>query len=253
GDLTFHYARWLGGQTRTTATEVILEVAFWIGPTPGTAPSAELLARYSDTADTVYPDRWIIFHMHIPLDPSTFQHTNPRRPRFYPGVTAMGLYHSQTLHDVYRANPRAEFRFSTTYNGGNDNTGAMRNYNSRVQSLRCATPRNSLPSRWHIGRDSVDAIQRAQRANANLPASYVRALNSFGIWLMDRGLFSIDNLAYIWPEIARYRTSSDGSQTSLSGNVNGVRDYRPEAGAFAANWDLNGEPVDISDATDDWS
>lgn len=178
--MTFHYARWVQTPTiRNGVPEVILELAFWIGPTPGTVPTAEMLEIYGDIGDTAHTDLWVIFHLHIPRDASTFPSLSSTQRNFFPGVRAMGVYHSQTLHYVGDdADPRAEFEFADTYAGGGYNTGTMTNYNTRTQTLQCRDN-----GRWYIGRDSVTAIQAAQRQNANLPAQYVTALNAFVSWL----------------------------------------------------------------------
>lgn len=155
--------------------EIILELAFWIGPTPGTAPTRANLDTYGDSDDTVNPDLWVIFHLHIPRDRNTFRDLTQTQRNFYPGVRAMGVYHSQSLHYMgNNADPRAEYEFSSNYAEGGYNTGNMENYNDRAQTLRCRDN-----SRWYIGRDSTTAITTAQRSNANLPVQYVNALNSF--------------------------------------------------------------------------
>lgn len=134
-----------------------------------------MLATYGDSGDTPNTDLWVVFHLHIPRDANTFPTLSSTQRNFYPGVRAMGVYHSQTLHYVGDdADPRAEYEFSDTYAGGDYNTGTMTNYNTRTQSLRC---RNN--GRWYIGRDSVTSLQDAQRQNANLPVAYATALNSF--------------------------------------------------------------------------
>ncbi|KAJ5663807.1 glycoside hydrolase family 18 protein [Penicillium longicatenatum] len=246
GDLTFHYARWIQGSTeRNGAQEIILELAFWIGPTPGTAPTAANLATYGDSDDTVNPDLWVVFHLHIPRDDNTFRDLTRAQRNFYPGVRAMGVYHSQTLHYMgNNADPRAEYEFSNNYAEGAYNGGNMENYNNRAQTLRCRDN-----SRWYIGRDSTTAITNAQRSNANLPVQYVNALNSFGVWLQQQGLFSYENLAFIWPVIGDY--GSDW--VPASNTVNGASAYSPADGAFTTNWNFAGEQVDIMGATDVWT
>jgi chitinase len=67
GDLTIHYARWLRSRY-IVDREVILEVAYWIGPSVGTAPSEEVRARYRQNSHTDPQDRWVVFHFHIPID-----------------------------------------------------------------------------------------------------------------------------------------------------------------------------------------
>ncbi|KAL6229180.1 hypothetical protein BDW75DRAFT_245961 [Aspergillus navahoensis] len=238
GDLTFHYARWIRGDARE---DVILELAFWNGPEPGTAPTEEMLARYGDSGDTANTDLWIVFHLHIPLDLNTFRRVTESDPNYYPGLSAMGVYHSQTLHSLGdNEDPRAEYRYSQTYTGVN--SGAMQNYNDRSQSLQC---RND--ARWYIGRDSVDSIQQAQRRN--LPTAYAQALNQFGIWIFDQGLFAPANLGYIWPAIAHYT----GGFLPANGIFNGGTNYNPQTGAFTTNWNFQGAQVVINGATSNWS
>ncbi|PYH48038.1 uncharacterized protein BP01DRAFT_313070, partial [Aspergillus saccharolyticus JOP 1030-1] len=237
GDLTFHYARWIQGSTRR---EVNLELAFWIGPTPGTAPTTSMLATYGDSGDTVNTDRWIVFHLHMPLDAYTFPALTSSNRNFYPGVSAMTVYHSQTLHSLgNNADPRAEFRFSNTYdnNGASGvNVGTRANYNGRAEAIAC-----NSNNRWYIGRDSTANIQAARRSRTNLPVTYVTELNAFGLWLYNQGLFSYSNLAYLWPTIANYADSeSDGYTTNLPNRVNGWTAYSPQDGAFTTNWDFTG-------------
>lgn len=69
GDLSLHYLRWVNPR----GAQVILELAFWIGPIAGVAPTAAQRAAYADTTHTVAADRWVIFHLHIPLDQYTFR------------------------------------------------------------------------------------------------------------------------------------------------------------------------------------
>lgn len=74
-------------------------------------------------------------------------------------------------------------------------------------------------------------------------------MNNQGVWLQQQGLFSYENLAFIWPVIAEY--GSDWAPASNS--VNGASAYSPAAGAFTTNWNFAGEQVDIMESTDVWT
>ncbi|RKK64719.1 hypothetical protein BFJ69_g16581 [Fusarium oxysporum] len=117
-ELSLHYVRWLqslppNSPPGTRPTQVILEVGYWIGRNPGQAPSQTVRARYGDNSHSLRPDRWIVFHFHIPLDSRTFM---SGANSWYLGVEAMSVYHS---HDVMLPNAvhvgqivdyRAEYR-----------------------------------------------------------------------------------------------------------------------------------------------
>lgn len=129
-----------------------LEIAFWIGPQVGVAPSSSLHAQYADTSDTAYTDRWVIFHLHLPLDQNTFYQNVDA---YYMGARATTVYHSQTytrpaaVSVGYTANYRAEYRYSSTYSGSR-NRGTMANYNSRTPDIEC--PTSGAGSRWYVDR-----------------------------------------------------------------------------------------------------
>ncbi|RFU27961.1 hypothetical protein B7463_g8376, partial [Scytalidium lignicola] len=179
GDLTLHYLRWISSGNR----QVLLEVAFWIGPQVGVQPAPDLLVLYSDSDHTAYPDRWVIFHLHIPLD------------RFADG---------------------ADIVFNSR------NAGGMQNYNARSQPVACQRSGRQV-NRWYIGTDrtaSIDAVPR--------PPGFSHAMNQWGIWLYNQGVFDLENLRYLWPSL----NSDMGSSTDFS-NTNV---YRPKAYAFDYNW-----------------
>jgi chitinase len=154
---------------------VILEVAYWIGPTPGVAPTAANLATYGDNSHTVATDRWVVFHLHIGLDADTFYQGGNNQFNFYPGVTFMSVYHSQTLHPgTSNQAPRAEYIFSNSYSQ-RTNTGTMTNYNTRSQALDCN--QQGTPTRWYIGRDNANAV--AGLRTTGRPSDYAEAMNQF--------------------------------------------------------------------------
>ncbi|KAJ5552097.1 glycoside hydrolase family 18 protein [Penicillium frequentans] len=240
GDLTFHYMRWLSTDTvRYRENEVILELAFWIGPTPGTAPSAGMLATYGDSGDTVYSDLWIVFHLHIPRTASTFSpDTTTETGGLSPGISALGVYHSQTLRLMGSADPRAESRYASTYTGYN--TGTLANYNARSQAIECGS------GRWYIGINSTANIHTAS------------------VWLATSGIISNSNLASIWPAAASVPQGDDGDDgdgddddqgwstvpsSSRSAAVNGKTGYKPQTGAFTKNRNAAGNHVNIKGST----
>ncbi|RAH47433.1 chitinase [Aspergillus brunneoviolaceus CBS 621.78] len=244
GDLSFHYARWIDANPWKGMQQVILELAFWIGPTAGETPSDSLRAQYADASHTFEPDRWIIFHLHIVRDRGTFWRGGNRKPGFFPGVTAMGVYQSQTIHEFPARNgdPRAEFVFSSNYRLGELNSGPMRDYNSRTQTLECRRDRNGQQLRWYIGRDLENAVSGLR--DQGRPAGYSEILNQFGLWLIQRGIMSNDNLGLLWPRI---RDIPVGNTNGPRTNMNGLSDFDPVANAFNTNFQGSGRPApDIS-------
>ncbi|WZH42206.1 Chitinase [Fusarium acuminatum] len=101
GQLSLHYMRWLRsrGPNNAPPTQVLLEMAFWIGPEPGVDPGQAFRDVYSDRTHTAMPDRWIIFHFHIPLNSQTFYVGGQR---WLLGVDTFSMYHS---HDIRRPAP----------------------------------------------------------------------------------------------------------------------------------------------------
>ncbi|OIW28356.1 glycoside hydrolase [Coniochaeta ligniaria NRRL 30616] len=100
GDLTLHYARWL--ETRYEggpAGEVMLEVAYWIGPQVGTEPTDAVRARYTQRTHVNPQDRWVVFHLHIPIDSATFiqAHDNPRARDYFVGVNVLNAFHGHRV------------------------------------------------------------------------------------------------------------------------------------------------------------
>jgi chitinase len=100
GHLSLHYMRWLrtGNQQ-----QVILEVAYWIGPSPGVEdPANSYRNQYRDRSHVNAADRWVIIHFHIPLGDNTFW-TEPNGVNdYYLGVSSFGMYHSQSVHQMRR-------------------------------------------------------------------------------------------------------------------------------------------------------
>ncbi len=98
GELAFHYARWLPtGYYRSN--EVMLEVAYYIGPTVNFQLSQEIRDIYADTRHTPR-DRWVVFHFHIPIDSNTFANATDGPAGEYDyrvGVSVINVYHGQRV------------------------------------------------------------------------------------------------------------------------------------------------------------
>lgn len=156
---------------------MILELAFWMGPTLGVADST-VRTNYGDRSHTAATDRWIVMHMHIPLDTSTFMGGDNV---WYVGVRNMGIYHSQgwyrplPITPGYPRGSRAEFRYSNSYSR-NYNTGNLQDYNSRTDAIACPQQRrNNAAQRWYIGMDRGSTVP----GSANPSADYGQLLNEF--------------------------------------------------------------------------
>ena len=164
--------RWISTDTvrNRVDPEVILEVAFWIGPTPGIAPTAAMLETYGDSGDTVHSDLWVVFHIHIPCIQRTFQRREiTTSGGLSPAVSAIGVHHSQTLHYLRnREDPRAEFRYSRNYARGRYNTGEMSLCNNRGRVIQC--PDGEF---WNMG------IDNTQRLATGSTTGYAQELNFF--------------------------------------------------------------------------
>ncbi|KAJ6105101.1 hypothetical protein N7523_010175 [Penicillium sp. IBT 18751x] len=100
GDLSLHYLRWLRSNQvyrNGVPQQVILEIAFWIGSEVGVA-NADIRATYADRSHTAATDRWIVFHLHIPLDRTTLRQ---RGPDYYLGSSRQ--YHGRLPQPGNRA------------------------------------------------------------------------------------------------------------------------------------------------------
>lgn len=155
---------------------MILELAFWMGPTVGVADST-VRANYGDRSHTAATDRWIVMHMHIPVDTDTFVGANGA---WYVGVRTMGIYHSQGVtlpHAVTRGfsqGYRAEFRYANSYNDGQNNRGNLQDYNSRTETIACPQQRrNNSSRRWYVG------LNRRIPGLANPSAEYLQLMIDF--------------------------------------------------------------------------
>lgn len=240
GDLSLHYLRWLN----PSGAQVILELAFWIGPTAGVAPTAAQRAAYADTTHTAAADRWIVFHLHIPLDRYTFRQEITNDDTFWHlGVGTITVYHGQTVNRSPPRSgdgtlePRVEFRYSSTYVGGVNN-GNMANYNARTQALSCPIG-DDIQTRMYLGLDLNAAVQASIR-----PSVGATLVNSFNLWMYEQGITSLTNLQYLWPSLP-----GDQGGFELVGGFNGNSNLNPEYGAFQQNWLPDGGPApDINSA-----
>lgn len=179
GDLTLHYLRWIPTtNSNGRIYEVILELAFWMGPTLGVADST-VRTNYGDRSHTAATDRWIVMHMHIPLDRSTFMGGDNV---WYVGVRNMGIYHSQgsfrppAITPGYPRGSRAEFRYTRSYADGRYNTGNLQDYNSRTDTIACPQQRrDNAAQRWYVGMNRDSTVP----GSANPNVDYGQLLNDF--------------------------------------------------------------------------
>ena len=242
GELSLHYCRWLSAEGRD-----ILELAFWIGPTPGVTPSNQLRSQYVDTSHTAATDRWIIFHLHFAIDDNVFFIRQGRVNRanqpteWYPGVTTIDVYHSQTAmrpgvvtHGGRRADQRAEFRYSETWRGGRANTGTMQNYNARTHVLQC--PIQGIQQRWYIGFGRERQIAEAERGGTRRPFGYTELLERFGMWMWNQGIFSVQQLGRLYPALADDARPYGGDGWSIVPSFVPTEQHNPQDGAYDENW-----------------
>ncbi|PCD21124.1 hypothetical protein AU210_016550 [Fusarium oxysporum f. sp. radicis-cucumerinum] len=242
GHLSLHYLRWL--PPSPTSRQVILEVAYWIGPSPGVEdPANSYRNLYRDRSHRNAVDRWVVFHFHIPLDANTFWTEPSGVNDYYLGVSSFGMYHSQGTH---RPNPprgyrgpvdyRAEWVYSSSYAGGSSNTGALTNYNQRREPFNCRIPEHGpAPGpAFYLGRDYTSQINDLITANRDPQLAVL--INEFGMGLHQAGVFRSANLARIWP-IAR------NGNLPPAGSSWGDQEYSPGPQAFQINFDLNGARV----------
>ena len=245
GELSLHYCRWLSTRRRDT-----LELAFWIGPTPGVTPSEQLRSQYVDTSHTAATDRWIIFHLHFQIDDQVFYTgtSNSNRPtQWHPGVTTIDVYHSQTVtrpgvvtHGGRRADQRAEYRYSPSYDpSGNINTGVMQNYNARTHLLQCPIPQRGqgIRRRWYIGVGREREIAEAEQGGTRRPFGYAELLDRFGMWMWNQGIFSVHQLGRLYPilEDPTHPYGGDG-EWSVSESFPATRQHNPRERAYDENW-----------------
>ncbi|KAJ9154789.1 Family 18 glycoside hydrolase [Pleurostoma richardsiae] len=240
GDLSVHYMRWINYSPNV---ELILEVVYWIGPPPNVAPSGELLARYSDSTHTTPPgDRWVVFHLHIPIDSYTLNPTvavdaNGLRSRsWFPGVRTLAVYHGQTVNYSppaaarnYRGRAAWRVQYMNNPSVTNQPDQGMTNYNSRTTALNCPVPNSAnTVNRWYIGLDATARIQQVNDQSRRLANStlFARRLNQWGRQLASAGAFDPTTLARLWPNIAGGTNSGDPGPYNPNFN----------AGAFDSNF-----------------
>ncbi|KAK2763376.1 glycosylhydrolase family 18-9 [Colletotrichum kahawae] len=86
GDLSLHYARW---QYLSNQNGPMLELAYWIGRTPGVAGGNDIY-RDPDMANGGPQDRWVVFHMHIDVDTDWLRTINGRT---HVGIRSIQVFH----------------------------------------------------------------------------------------------------------------------------------------------------------------
>ncbi|KAK3943074.1 hypothetical protein QBC46DRAFT_447135 [Diplogelasinospora grovesii] len=267
GDLSLHYLRWINYMR---GSEVILEVAYWIGPTVGVAPSDAVRNRYIDTTHTTAPgDRWIIFHLHIPIDANTFRQGEYRDAQgrtqgiWYPGIRVINMYHGQTVAarppsvSGYGANWRVEYRNNPNFGGGQPTPG-MTNYNSRSAAFVCPRGDESLPNRWYLGQDNDAQITQLQQAG--LEIGLANQLNQWGLLLYGTpgdqwGVFGIGSLQCLYPSMTQgrvglYNPDIDGGANLHSGGSSGLPSWGATLCVTTPGGTYSGIPASNSSVAD---
>ncbi|OAQ61835.1 class V chitinase [Pochonia chlamydosporia 170] len=191
GDLSLHYARWLWLRGIRSLRYFALEVAYWIGPQVGTAPSETIRNRYTTPGRS--DERWIVFHIHFKsdapndIDAARNQRLNNGLTRqrmfdripgtsnswgFYSGATYVRIYHGSTIQGFSNADPRVRY---------SDNAGV----NQRFGVHDC----DRSEERWYIGQPAPPG------ANA-----YALALAAWGQHLVQRQIANMASFTYIFPD-----------------------------------------------------
>ncbi|KAG6365632.1 hypothetical protein INS49_007243 [Diaporthe citri] len=162
-----------------------------VGVAPGGTGNNSPRYTYGDNSHftSTPPDRWVVMHLHIPIDQYTFRGNTQG---WYPGVTTVTMYHSQGCvrpSAVTRgATPdhRAEHRYSPDYASGSMNTGDAAGFNDRAQALSCGMRNgcSGVQARWFIGYDNaenINALNAAPGVRAR-PTQLAALLSRFGVW-----------------------------------------------------------------------
>ncbi|KAF3491741.1 chitinase [Arthroderma uncinatum] len=93
GVLPLHYARWVWshGTSSNSPPGPFLELAYWIGRTPGVPDPNTELNIYRDTEAAV-GDRWVVFHLHIDPVSEVLRNVGGRT---YIGTPHITVFHAQ--------------------------------------------------------------------------------------------------------------------------------------------------------------
>ncbi|KAL0940480.1 glycosylhydrolase family 18-9 [Colletotrichum truncatum] len=109
GDLSLHYARW---QNLPNQNGPMLELAYWIGRTPGVAGGNDMY-RDPYMANGGPEDRWVVFHMHIDEGTQWLRTIN--------GRTHVGVRSVQVFHG-YESNVRGDTAWRVENTDGERNS-----------------------------------------------------------------------------------------------------------------------------------
>ncbi|KAF2275570.1 glycoside hydrolase, partial [Westerdykella ornata] len=149
GHLTLHYARWQyqTGTGSGAPPGPFLEVAYWIGPNRGVAPTQaeETNLNLNQYRDRRTPparpanapdDRWVVFHLHINPETQVFNRLN--------GRTRVGIQRVSMFHGQRRTGAQIGWRVDNSQYG---------DLNARGPGFDCIdvpelTTRNAL---WYVG------------------------------------------------------------------------------------------------------
>lgn len=225
GELSLHYARWV---ENNRVHDIILEIAYWIGPQVGVNPSRAIRDRYNDAAGNRH---WIVFHIHFPQDPETvvrdavtrnqpdndnllmFRRRDDRHyldEEFYAGASGVNVFHSSSPMQYVTGGVDSRVEWRQNLSSGS---------NARTVAMNCR--RINQNARWYVGRGPPPTTTNAD----GLPA----LLDSWGRHLHSQGI--VDMHAFAWIYTDRQRQARATTSPAMS-----LRTLRPYDGAFEGNW-----------------
>ena len=230
GALNMNHARWAwfadtngayGGPARPGP---LLEVAYWIGRTPGVVPGEQeeqgyQLHTFRDPENEqqvngrTVRDNWVMFHLHFdPADPHLFRHvTIAGTEEVQISTFSVRMYHGQT---------------SDMYWGGNNRRVANRDTGAGGVNTRSATytcPRNT---RWYLG----DTGEVPAWTDNDPPAGYDAALRWFARHLQAAHVLDYEGLNYAWNVDSWVTNNYD------TNHVPTPRSRNPRGAAYRDSW-----------------
>lgn len=164
GDLSLHYARW---QHLSRQGGPQLELAYWIGRSPGTA-SGTAMNRYRD-GTTAGTERWVVFHFHMNVETAWVARVG--------GRTRVGVQAVRVFHGT-ESNERAGQAWRVDGTGD----GAYRD------GFRC--PEDAL---WYVGAETTLPGNQDDR-----DAEFFNLFQRWGRRLFDEGYLATRGLNLIF-------------------------------------------------------
>ena len=197
----------------------LLEIAYWIGPSPGVTPTAAQetsmnLNQYRDRSrGRTGTDRWVVFHIHFHPGPHLLDDWDETT---YIGTNSIRMYHGQTA-SVTRGAIRVDNRDTDARSGHTP-------INSRSGLVTC--PDNTP---WYIGMPTVVP------SLPNVEQQFQIELQDWGRSLWENNYVNSNSLSYIFNVNAWNRYGEidlDAGQPSLSLTS-------PNAAVAQYNWRWN--------------